>query len=52
MVSAHAGGVPEALTVLLPLLVVVGFVVQERRNVRRLREEQEAEAARDEPEAT
>lgn len=44
MLSAHAGNIDEAATILLPLLVVVGFVVQERRNVRRLREQQEAEA--------
>lgn len=44
-VLAHAGGAPEAAAVVLPLLVVVGFVVKERQNVRRLREQAEAEAA-------
>ena len=42
MLLAHAGGVPEAATVAVPLLVVAAFVYVERRNVRRLRE-QEAE---------
>ncbi|MCU1674730.1 MAG: hypothetical protein JWN77_2843 [Frankiales bacterium] len=48
-VLAHAGGVPEAATVLIPLLVVGAFVVQERRNVRRLREQEETEQV-DDPE--
>ena len=47
LVVAHAGGVPEAATVLIPLLVVAAFVVQERRNVRRLREQEEAEQVED-----
>jgi hypothetical protein len=41
MVLAHGGGLPEAATVLVPLLVVAAFVVQERRNVRRLRDQEE-----------
>ena len=45
MVLAHAGGVPEAATVVIPLLVVSGFVVQERRNVRKLREQEEADGS-------
>ena len=44
MLSAHAGNIDEAATILLPLLVVIAFVVQERRNVRKLREQQEAES--------
>ena len=46
MVLAHGGGLPEAATVLVPLLVVAAFVVQERRNVRRLREKEERAAGR------
>jgi hypothetical protein len=42
MVLAHGGGVPEAATIVLPLLVVGAFVFQERRNVRRLREQEQA----------
>lgn len=41
MVLAHGGGVPEAATIVLPLLVVGAFVYQERRNVRRLRQQEE-----------
>ena len=41
MVLAHGGGAPEAATIVLPLLVVGAFVFQERRNVRRLREQEE-----------
>ena len=41
VVLAHGGGAPEAATVLVPLLIVIGFVVRERQNVRRLREEEE-----------
>lgn len=44
MLLAHGGGLPEVATVVLPLLVVGAFVVQERRNVRRLREQQAADA--------
>ena len=47
MVLAHGGGLPEAATVMVPLLVVAAFVVQERRNVRRLREREALE--QDEP---
>ena len=43
MLLAHMGGVPEAATIGLPLLVVAAFVFQERRNVRRLREQEAAE---------
>jgi hypothetical protein len=46
MVLAHGGGLPEAATVLVPLLVVAAFVVQERRNVRRLREQEEGAGGR------
>ena len=35
---AHGGGAPEALTVAVPLLVVVGFVLAELRVRRRDRE--------------
>jgi len=45
VVLAHGGGAPEAATVLIPLLVVGWFVYQERRNVRRLREQEAAEQA-------
>ena len=34
-VLAHGGGAPEALTIAIPLLVVVGFVVAELRVRRR-----------------
>ena len=37
---------PEAATVLVPLLVVAAFVVQERRNVRKLREQEERSGGR------
>ena len=54
MVLAHAGGLPETATVLVPLLVVAAFVVQERRNVRRLREREalEQDEPTPDPEAT
>lgn len=45
VVLAHGGGAPEAATVLVPLLVVIAFVVQERKNVRKLREQEAAERA-------
>jgi hypothetical protein len=48
MVLAHGGGVPEAATVVIPLLVVIGFVVLERRNVRRIRRQEQAAAELDE----
>ena len=35
---AHGGGAPEALTIAVPLLVVVGFVLAELRVRRRDRE--------------
>jgi hypothetical protein len=44
VVLAHGGGVPEAATVVIPLLVVIWFVIRERRNVRKLREQEEQEA--------
>jgi hypothetical protein len=47
VVLAHGGGAPEAATVLVPLLVVIAFVVQERKNVRKLREKEAAERAED-----
>ena len=34
-ILAHGGGAPEALTITVPLLVVVGFVVAELRVRRR-----------------
>ena len=40
MVLAHGGGAPEAATVLVPVLIVIAFVVRERQNVRRLREQE------------
>jgi hypothetical protein len=43
VVLAHAGGAPEAATVVIPLAVVIWFVIRERKNVRRLREQEEAE---------
>ena len=53
MVLAHGGGLPETATVLVPLLVVAAFVVQERRNVRRIREREAAEGERSsDPDAT
>ncbi|MBK5308113.1 MAG: hypothetical protein JJD92_15615 [Frankiaceae bacterium] len=47
-VLAHGGGAPEAATVLIPLLIVIAFVVKERKNVRKLREQQQ-EPGEDEP---
>jgi hypothetical protein len=44
VVLAHGGGAPEAATVVIPLLVVIGFVVRERRNVRKLREQDARES--------
>lgn len=41
MVLAHGGGAPEAATIVIPLLIVIGFVVRERKNVARLREQEE-----------
>jgi hypothetical protein len=43
LVLAHGGGAPEAATVLVPLLIVIAFVVRERKNVRQLREQEERE---------
>jgi hypothetical protein len=40
VVLAHGGGAPEAATVLVPVLIVIAFVVRERQNVRRLREQE------------
>jgi hypothetical protein len=37
-VLAHYGGVPEALTVALPVLVFAGFMLAEKRARRRERE--------------
>jgi hypothetical protein len=50
MVLAHAGGLPEAATVVIPLIVVGLFVRQERKNVRRLREQEQAQEQGAEPE--
>ena len=41
---AHGGGAPEAATIVVPLLIVIAFVVRERKNVRRLREQEERDA--------
>jgi hypothetical protein len=38
LVLAHYGGVPEALTVALPVVVFAGFMLAERRARRRDRE--------------
>jgi hypothetical protein len=43
-VLAHGGGAPEAATVLIPLIVVIAFIVHERKNVRKQREQQEGDA--------
>ena len=52
-VLAHAGGAPEAVAVVVPLLLVAGFVIKERRNMSRLQEAEraadEARAAMDDP---
>ncbi len=40
---AHGGGAPEALSVGVPLLVVVGLVLLERRARRKAREDDDAE---------
>lgn len=42
VVLAHGGGAPEAATVLVPLLLVVAFVVRERKHVRELRQREES----------
>lgn len=39
VVLAHGGGAPEALTIAVPLLVVVGFVLAELRVRRRDRDD-------------
>jgi hypothetical protein len=39
VILAHGGGAPEAATVLVPVLIVIAFVVRERQNVRKLREQ-------------
>lgn len=50
VVLAHGGGAPEAATVVIPLAVVIWFVIRERANVRKLREQEEAdEAAKEQP---
>ena len=41
-VLAHGGGAPETLTIAIPLLVVVGFVVAELRVRRRDRDDDSA----------
>jgi hypothetical protein len=46
-VLAHGGGAPEAATVVVPLLIVIAFVVRERQNVRRLREQERDEGDED-----
>jgi hypothetical protein len=40
-VLAHGGGAPEAATIVVPLIIVIAFVVRERKSVRRLRELEE-----------
>ena len=42
-VLAHGGGLPDAATVGLPLLVLVVFVVLERRARKREREQESAD---------
>jgi hypothetical protein len=39
VVLAHGGGAPEAATIVVPVLIVIAFVVRERQNVRKLREQ-------------
>ena len=43
MLSAHAGGVDEAVVIVLPLLIFAGFLYAERRVRRREREAAEIE---------
>jgi hypothetical protein len=45
LVLAHYGGVPEALTIALPLLSFVGFLLLEKRTRRRERERAQAAPA-------
>lgn len=45
LVLAHYGGVPEVLTIALPLLIFAGFLLMEKRARRRERERAEALAA-------
>ena len=47
---AHGGGAPEALTIALPLLVIVGFVLAELRVRRRERAADNNRSADSEPE--
>jgi hypothetical protein len=42
-VLAHYGGVPEGLTVALPVVIFAGFMLAERRARRRDRERAESE---------
>ncbi len=51
LVLAHYGGVPEALTIAMPLAIFAGFMAVERRARRRERERAERGAAADGPEA-
>ena len=41
VVFAHGGGAPEAATIVVPLLIVIAFVVRERKHVRQVREDEE-----------
>ena len=50
MLLAHGGGAPEALTIALPLLVIVGFVLAELRVRRRERAADNNRSADSEPE--
>jgi hypothetical protein len=43
-VLAHYGGVPEALTIVLPVVIFTGFLYAERAARRRERERAEQEA--------
>ena len=49
VVLAHGGGAPEAATILVPLAIVIAFVVRERQNVRRLREQEERDQDDEDP---
>ena len=44
MLLAHLGGVPEAMTIGVPLLAVGAFVLMERSARRKAREQQQREA--------
>jgi hypothetical protein len=49
VVLAHYGGVPETLTIALPITIFAGFMLVEKRARRRERERADAEQKAPEP---